>query len=49
MTPDWDDLANLAALLTDVLESPGSDRDRLTALRAEVTTARDTIRTRYAQ
>ncbi|MDQ1027096.1 tetratricopeptide (TPR) repeat protein [Streptomyces umbrinus] len=49
MTPGWNDLANLAAILTDVLESPGSDRDRLTALLAEVTTARDEIRTRHAQ
>ncbi|MEU5339630.1 MULTISPECIES: tetratricopeptide repeat protein [unclassified Streptomyces] len=48
MNPDWDDLANLAAILTDVLESPGSDHDRLTARLTEVTTARDAIRARHA-
>ncbi|MEU9959463.1 tetratricopeptide repeat protein [Streptomyces sp. NPDC050982] len=48
MNPGWDDLANLAAVLTDVLESPGSDRDRLTALLTEVTTPRDAIRANQA-
>ncbi|MGW0648495.1 tetratricopeptide repeat protein [Streptomyces umbrinus] len=48
MTPDWDDLANLVAVLTDVLESPGSDRARVTTRLTEATTARDAIRARHA-
>ncbi|WP_405956054.1 tetratricopeptide repeat protein [Streptomyces phaeochromogenes] len=47
-TPDWDDLANLTAVLTDVLQSPGSDRARVTAHLTQATRARDEIRARYA-
>ncbi|WP_151483189.1 BREX system ATP-binding domain-containing protein [Streptomyces albicerus] len=49
LTPDWEDLANLTAILTDVLDSPGTDRARVAPYLAEVTAARDTIRARYAE
>ncbi|MFD3308966.1 tetratricopeptide repeat protein [Streptomyces sp. NPDC058694] len=48
MPPDWNDLANLASILTDILDSPGSDRDRLTARLTQLTAACDTIRTSHA-
>ena len=47
MNPDWDDLANLAAILTDVRDSSGSDRTRVARCLARVTEARDAVRARY--
>ncbi|WP_460066738.1 tetratricopeptide repeat protein [Streptomyces sp. YKOK-I1] len=45
---DWDDLADLADALTDLLHSPGADRSRLAHRLARVTEARDAVRARYA-
>ncbi|MFD9440961.1 tetratricopeptide repeat protein [Streptomyces sp. NPDC060006] len=49
MDPGWDDLANLAAVLTELLDSPGADRGRLAPRLAEITAARDAIRARCAE
>ncbi|MEU1183535.1 tetratricopeptide repeat protein [Streptomyces sp. NPDC005820] len=44
---DWDDLANLAQALTDLLNSPDADTTRLTPRLARVTRARDALRSRH--
>jgi hypothetical protein len=49
MEPDWDDLADLVDILTDLLNSPGADRSGLSPRLAAVTSARDAIRERYAE
>ncbi|MEU6552870.1 tetratricopeptide repeat protein [Streptomyces sp. NPDC046915] len=49
MDSGWDDLANLAAILTELLHSPGTDRPRVTAHLAAVTDARDALQARYAE
>ncbi|WP_406170519.1 tetratricopeptide repeat protein [Streptomyces sp. NBC_00996] len=49
MEPAWDDLAGLADILTDLLHSPGADRSELSPRLATVTSARDTVRARYAE
>ncbi|MEU5495470.1 tetratricopeptide repeat protein [Streptomyces griseofuscus] len=46
---DWDDLALLAALLTELLTTPGTDRLRLAPRLAAVESARDAIQARYAE
>ncbi|WP_037859380.1 tetratricopeptide repeat protein [Streptomyces sp. NRRL S-340] len=46
--PDWYGLAELAAALTVLLHSPGTDRPRLAPRLAAVTTARDAVRARHA-
>jgi len=46
---DWDDLADLVDILTDLLNSPGADRSGLSPRLAAVTSARDAIRGRYAE
>ncbi|WP_329547058.1 tetratricopeptide repeat protein [Streptomyces sp. NBC_01356] len=49
LAPGWDDLANLAAILTDLLHSAGADRSRLAPRLAAVAAARDAIQARYAE
>jgi tetratricopeptide (TPR) repeat protein len=49
MEPGWDDLANLATILTDLLNSPDADRSGLTPRLTAITEARDAVRTRYAE
>ncbi|MDN3023260.1 tetratricopeptide repeat protein [Streptomyces sp. S.PB5] len=46
---DWDDLETLAALFTDLANSPGADRDRLAPHLTAITEARDALRARYAE
>ncbi|MFJ4472867.1 tetratricopeptide repeat protein [Streptomyces sp. NPDC089424] len=46
--PDWNLLAALADLLTELLSSPDADRARLSPRLAAVAAARDAVRTRYA-
>ncbi|MET9897909.1 tetratricopeptide repeat protein [Streptomyces sp. NPDC006446] len=45
--PDWDDLAELADILTELLLGPDSDHAGLTPRLTAVTAARDAIRARY--
>ncbi|MEU9135987.1 tetratricopeptide repeat protein [Streptomyces sp. NPDC048404] len=47
MEPEWDDLAELADILTELLAAPGADPSRLTPRLTAVTAARDAIRARY--
>ncbi|WP_406336793.1 hypothetical protein [Streptomyces sp. NBC_00203] len=49
MDPDWDDLADMTDILTELLQSPGAELSRLTPRLAEVTAARDAVRARYAE
>lgn len=44
----WDDLAELADRLTEILHAPGADRARLSPRLAKVRAARDAFRARYA-
>ncbi|WP_210588863.1 tetratricopeptide repeat protein [Streptomyces sp. GESEQ-35] len=46
--PDWNDLANLAGILTEILHSPDSDQARLAPRLATVAEARDAIQARHA-
>ncbi|MFG2461367.1 tetratricopeptide repeat protein [Streptomyces sp. NPDC048523] len=48
LTPEWDDLATLAAILTELLTAPDGDRHHVHACLTAVTEARDAIRARYA-
>jgi len=48
MEPDWDDLADLVDILTDLLNSPGADHSHLAPRLVTVTSARDAVRARYA-
>ncbi|MGW7270318.1 tetratricopeptide repeat protein [Streptomyces sp. NPDC054864] len=43
---EWDDLAELADLLTEIVRAPGADRTRLAPRLARVTAARDAFRQR---
>ncbi|MFE0135022.1 tetratricopeptide repeat protein [Streptomyces sp. NPDC059037] len=45
---EWDDLAELAQLMTELLHAPGADRARLAPRLGRVTAAREAIRERYA-
>lgn len=45
---EWDDLAELADLLTEVLHASGADRARLTPRLARVVAARDAFQARWA-
>ncbi|MER5381085.1 tetratricopeptide repeat protein [Streptomyces sp. NPDC002688] len=47
LEPDWDELAELADILTELLLGPDTDHARLTPRLATVTAARDAIRARY--
>ncbi|WP_445526693.1 tetratricopeptide repeat protein [Streptomyces cyslabdanicus] len=47
--PDWEDLADLAHFLTELLHSPGADRSRLAPRLATVGAARDAVQARYAE
>lgn len=47
LEPGWDELANLAAILTDILDSPDTDRTRLAPRLAAVTEAGEAVRARY--
>ncbi|MGW2469499.1 tetratricopeptide repeat protein [Streptomyces bauhiniae] len=47
--PAWDDLALLAEALSELLTAPDADRLRLIPRLEAVTTARDAIRSRYAE
>ncbi|MEU0596769.1 tetratricopeptide repeat protein [Streptomyces sp. NPDC006393] len=47
--PAWDDLAELAGVLTVLLHSPEADRSRLAPRLAAVAAARDAVRARYAR
>ncbi|MFJ2259558.1 BREX system ATP-binding domain-containing protein [Streptomyces sp. NPDC087844] len=49
LPPDWDDLANLTLILTNLLTSPGADRPRVTRLLARTTRTRDEIQSRHEQ
>lgn len=46
---EWDDLAELAELMTELLHAPGADRGRLGPRIARVAAARDAVRARYAE
>ncbi|MCX4666366.1 tetratricopeptide repeat protein [Streptomyces sp. NBC_01381] len=46
---EWDDLAEHADLLTEVLRAPGADRSRLAPRLARVVAARDAFQARYAE
>ena len=46
---DWDDLATLSAVLTELLRSPDADRARLAPRLTAVTAARDATQARYAE
>ncbi|MEU0424889.1 tetratricopeptide repeat protein [Streptomyces canus] len=49
LAPEWDDLATLAGVLTELLTAPAMDRpSHTTACLAAVVEARDAIRDRYA-
>ncbi|MGW0422554.1 tetratricopeptide repeat protein [Streptomyces sp. NPDC003015] len=48
LDPEWDDLATLAAILTELLPAPDGDRHHVHACLTAVTEARDAIRARYA-
>lgn len=48
LEPGWMALANLAAILTDLRNSPGADHDLVTPLLTEVTAAAEAVRARYA-
>jgi hypothetical protein len=49
LTPEWDDLATLASVLTELLTVPATDRpSHTTTCLTAVTEARDAIRDRYA-
>ncbi|MCD7441462.1 tetratricopeptide repeat protein [Streptomyces lincolnensis] len=48
LDPGWMTLANLADILTDLLNSPDADRDGIAPLVAEVTAAAEAVRARYA-
>ncbi|MFE1838396.1 tetratricopeptide repeat protein [Streptomyces sviceus] len=49
LAPEWDDLASLAEILTELLTAPGTDRSRHTATcLAAVSEARDAIQTRWS-
>lgn len=45
---EWDDLAELAGLLTELLHAPGADRARLAPRLAGVVAARDAFRERWS-
>ncbi|MFE0135021.1 tetratricopeptide repeat protein [Streptomyces sp. NPDC059037] len=45
---EWDDLAEHADLLTEILRAPGADRSRLAPRLARVVAARDAFQARYA-
>jgi tetratricopeptide (TPR) repeat protein len=45
---DWDDLALLASMLTELMAAPGADRTRMAPRLTAVETARDAIQARYA-
>ncbi|MFC8241516.1 tetratricopeptide repeat protein [Streptomyces chartreusis] len=47
--PGWDDLAELATILTELLHSPDADRARIAPRLAVVTAARDVVQARYAE
>ncbi|WP_432193019.1 hypothetical protein [Streptomyces sp. bgisy027] len=47
--PGWDDLAELATILTELLHSPDADRARIAPRLAAVTAARDGVQARYAE
>ncbi|WP_406444372.1 tetratricopeptide repeat protein [Streptomyces sp. NBC_01613] len=49
MDPEWDDLAELVGILTELLESPDSDRSALAPRLAAATEARDAVQARYAE
>ncbi|MEU5594464.1 tetratricopeptide repeat protein [Streptomyces sp. NPDC020298] len=47
--PTWDELADAALYLTELLHSPGADRSYLTERLATITEARDALQARYAE
>ncbi|MET9964361.1 tetratricopeptide repeat protein [Streptomyces sp. NPDC006356] len=49
MEPDWAELAYLAAVLTDILHSPGADPTGLAPRLAAVTAACEAVRARYPE
>ncbi|ATL28515.1 tetratricopeptide repeat protein [Streptomyces formicae] len=48
-TLEWDDLAEMAGFLTDLLNAPGADRARLGPRLARIAAARDDFGARYAE
>ncbi|MEU6354818.1 tetratricopeptide repeat protein [Streptomyces sp. NPDC047072] len=48
LEPDWEDLADLADTLTELLHSPDADRPRLAPRLTAVTRARDAVRARFS-
>ncbi|EST27548.1 ATP-binding protein [Streptomyces roseochromogenus] len=46
---DWDDLALLASVLTELMAAPGADRARMAPRLAAVEAARDAVQARYAE
>lgn len=49
LEPGWEELAPVAAVLTDILDSPDTDRTRLAPRLAAVTGACEAVRARYAE
>ncbi len=49
LEPSWEELAPVAAVLTDILDSPDTDRTRLAPRLAAVTEACEAVRARYAE